>query len=178
MDAPDTNTWMPEIWEELINRYRVRSVLDVGCGGGFTAKWFLDRGLHAVGIEGYPPAIARNVLPNDHLIVWDYTRGPMRPMDKFDLCWCAEFVEHVKHEFMPNFVETFRKCHYVAMTHARPGQGGHHHVNEQTLAYWEDQLGARGFELLPLDTLKLRDLHPVTGPWGVQTLLFFKNTNW
>ena len=35
------------------------------------------------------------------------------------------------------------------MTHALPGQGGHHHVNCQPPEYWIEKMARRGYALSP-----------------------------
>ena len=69
-----------------------------------------------------------------------FSGGPPSLAGDFDLCWCSEFVEHVEQEFLPNVLAAFRRCRWVAMTHAVPGQTGHHHVNCQPRRYWLDAM--------------------------------------
>lgn len=162
---------VPDVWDRIITKFGIRSVLDVGCGGGYALEWFAKHGVRAVGVEGFQEAIERSPVP--HLIVrHDYTKGPYAPRRRFDLCWCAEFVEHVEQRFIANFVASFRCCRFVAMTHAVPGQGGFHHVNEQPPAYWEDIMTKHGFELDRKETTRLRKFRPGV-PYGVNNLLFF-----
>jgi len=47
------------------------------------------------------------------------------------------------------------------MTHAIPGQGGHHHVNERYEKYWIDVLSSHGFVFDPEITSKCRELAAV-----------------
>ena len=76
----------------------------------------------------------------------------------FDLCWCCEFVEHVYEKYITNFINDFKKCKYLAMTFAEIGQGGHHHVNENTEEYWIFTLKNFGFDFLENDTKILREM--------------------
>ena len=140
----DPNTYEPDVWEFLVDRFDVRTVVDVGCGDGRGAlAWFQQRGLAAVGIDGL------NVDGNPFIVTHDFTEGPLpkdpRAPREFDLVWAAEFVEHVAEPFVPNFMATFRTARVVAMTHAVPGQGGYHHVNCRTSDYWWGALAAVGF---------------------------------
>ena len=43
-------------------------------------------------------------------------------------------------------METFKLCKFVVVTHAYPGQGGHHHVNEQEKEYWVQLFKKYGFK--------------------------------
>ena len=56
-----------------------------------------------------------------------------------------EFVEHVEAAFVPNFAPVLGVGDVVFLTHALPGQGGHHHVNEQVSEYWLGVLAPFGF---------------------------------
>ena len=63
------------------------------------------------------------------------------------MAWSCEFVEHVEEKYIENFLATFSSARSIFMTYARPGQGGHHHVNENSEEYWVDKFNAFGFEL-------------------------------
>jgi len=122
----------------LVARYGVRSMLDVGCGPGGMVDLARDLGLVVSGIDG-DPAVGR-----PGILIHDYTSGPLR-MAAVDLIWCVEFVEHVEARYGHNYLETFRAGRVLFLTHALPGQGGHHHVNEQPPDYWIDLLTRNGW---------------------------------
>lgn len=135
----DKATWYPEMWDWLVARIGIRSVLDIGCGDGQALGYFRELGCDVVGIEGVPqedPAIR----------CWDYSDGAPEIGQTFDLGWSCEFVEHVEERYVPNILNSFAKCRVVLMTHAEPGQEGHHHVNCQPSAYWQGALAAIGYQ--------------------------------
>jgi SAM-dependent methyltransferase len=171
---PDMCTFMPDVWGYLIAKFHIDSVLDVGCGGGFSTKWFIDNGLSALGIEGDPAALAARKC--DPVLAHDFAAGPIRLVGTYDLGWAAEFLEHVEERFMPNWMAALQRCRRVVVTHALPGQGGHHHVNEQTTDYWIGKFGLFGFKHVPVETAALRATHKGE-PWGRNTLTFFENRN-
>jgi SAM-dependent methyltransferase len=143
----DPDTWYPAVWDWVCAALGVRSVLDVGCGEGHSTKYFQSRGCEVLGIDGSAEAVAASAIPERHLL-HDFTSGPFRPNRTFDLVWSCEFVEHVEERYSANFLETFRASdRYVIMTHAVPGQKGHHHVNCQPSIYWTRRLRGVGFEL-------------------------------
>ncbi len=163
---------MPDVWEHLIATFDIKSVIDVGCGAGFTTKWFKDRLGDAIGVEGDPEALKKAQCP---LVQHDYTVSEYDPKRDFDLGWCAEFVEHVEERYMPNWMATLMRCKYVAMTFATPGQGGYHHVNEQEELYWiHKAFRPYGFEHVPEVTAWMRSTSHGEA-WGRPTLTFFKN---
>ena len=103
----------------------------------------------------------------------NFSVGELETEDRFDLCWCCEFVEHVKEEFRDNFLSSFAFCKYVAMTHAVPGQGGHHHVNCQPREYWVEHMSRFGFEFDEEMTDQLKELAGKGTHYG-NTGLFFR----
>lgn len=149
----DPGSFCPELWKWAIHRYKIKSMIDVGCGSGQAMDWFFAHGCAALGIDGLPPS--------DHIpriVEHDYTTGPLNLRDPWDLCWCCEFVEHVREEFIDNFLMTFRSARFVMMTHGLYWQDGHHHVNLQRPGYWIDVVRSAGFQLLARDTIESRDL--------------------
>ena len=118
----DPDTLYPDMWDWLVDTWEVKSVIDIGCGDAPALSHFLSRGIRAVGVDGMPPT---HELVTQH----DYTTGPYVPNGEFDLAWSAEFVEHVDEVYVPNFMATFRRARFAAITHAEPGCPGWHHVN-------------------------------------------------
>ena len=153
----DGATYYPVMWKYMVDKYNIKSVIDVGCGRGFSADFFKDIGPEVLGVEGAQGAIDQSFLPRDLIVKHDYENdGPYVPEKEFDLCWSCEFVEHVEARHAANFLETYKKAKYLAITYAAPGQGGHHHVNEQYEPYWLAMMSQAGFEYLPDDTEILR----------------------
>ena len=71
---------------------------------------------------------------------------------KFDLVYSTEFFEHVDKIYMDNFLCLFKNAKYAFVSAAPPGQGGHHHVNEQPKQFWIDALKEYGLKYLPEDS--------------------------
>ena len=138
---------LPKTWKFFVDHLNIKSVVDVGCGFGFHSKYFRDMlGCEILSVEGSSKVAELSLVP-ESIVCHDYTTGPYVPGKVYDLCWSVEFVEHVDAQFVENFISTFKKCKYLAMTHGLPGQGGHHHVNEQPPEYWIDLLRQHGFIL-------------------------------
>lgn len=174
LDCNDANTFVPDVWQRLIDKYHIKSMVDVGCGAAWNTAWWHERGYYAFGIEGWHEAIAATRMPMQRMIVHDYTQGPLKLNETFDLAWCSEFVEHVEEKFIPNYMATFKCCNLVCMTYATPGQTGFHHVNEREFPYWLDKMKDNGFTHLPEDTKWMRETDQ-GGGWGRKTLCLFKN---
>lgn len=145
MKGGDPKCYSPAVWRYLLQRFTPFSVLDVGCGTGDALRWFRDHGMRTIGLEGLEANAAQCPEP---VIVHDLTRGSAK-LPPVDLVWCCEVVEHVEERYLPNLLDALGAGRVLAMTHALPGQGGFHHVNEKPQAYWRDHLAARGFAFLP-----------------------------
>lgn len=139
----DHNTLDIDVWRALIERFAVRSVLDVGCGEGH-AVWNLARmGVVAHGIDGLRLNVERAVYPIAH---HDLSSGPyFMPVD---LVISFEVAEHVNEAYAGHFLDTLANGKIVALTHALPGEDtGHHHKNCQPPEYWIERMGERGYLL-------------------------------
>jgi cyclopropane fatty-acyl-phospholipid synthase-like methyltransferase len=131
----DANTFTPKSWTYLIDRFVPRSMLDVGCGEGHTVAFFAKRGVWAHGIDGMPENVRSSVIP---IALHDILSGPyIMPVD---LVWSSEVAEHILPDKVDNYLDTLSNGKIVAMTHALPGQHGHHHVNCQPDEYWIEKM--------------------------------------
>ena len=149
----------------------IKSMLDVGCGPGGVVSLARSMGIQAFGVDG-DNTLDRGNLP---VFIHDFTTGPVPLKRTFDLCWSVEFVEHVEEKYMDNFVQAFQACRFLMMTYAYPGQGGHHHVNEQDTPYWIDKMTQAGFIFEPQMTDSIRRASTMKQRYIRQHGLFFKN---
>jgi SAM-dependent methyltransferase len=172
----DINTWSPCVWDMLLELTGAKSVVDVGCGVGYSLQYFVNKGLSCIGVDGLEDVLQHSTIPN-LITIHDYTKGSYILKKPVDLAWSCEFVEHVEEEFMENFMKTFDGCAYVAMTHALPNQPGYHHVNCQPSQYWINAFTNRGFRYLESETKILKDclIGKPYGHWVRNSLMLFKN---
>ena len=176
MDPPSQ---CPKMWKYIIETLNIKSVLDVGCGMGYAMEEFLKYCDEVVGIDGSPYALENSPV-KELIFEHDYKIGELQTEDRYDLCWSCEFVEHVEEQYIDNFLSTFAFAKYVAMTHAVPGQGGHHHVNCQPKEYWIENMKRYGFEYDDEFTQKLKEIAKTEGdysPHFLSTGLFFKKVD-
>ncbi len=170
----DDRTYCPSLWGHLLREYEVQAVIDVGCGQGFSARWFQDHGCDVLGVDGAVSARDMSVIPQSH-VVHDYDDGPYCPDRRFDLAWCSEFLEHLDEEFLPNVMETFQSASVIVATAASPGQGGWHHVNERPMSYWIAKFLDFGFGLDNSATDRARAAVKEPGQYFSQTGMIFLN---
>jgi len=140
----DESTWFPTLWTWLVNgglgSPHIKSLLDIGCGEGHSLSYFRDLGIDVLGIDGIE-------MDDPDIIQHDFTAGPWYPSQMFDAVWCCEFLEHVEERYAVNFTVALQAAPLVLVTHAFPGQGGHHHVNCRNQEYWIGFFAAIGFSL-------------------------------
>jgi SAM-dependent methyltransferase len=118
-------------WDYMIGILGVKSFLDIGCGRGYSTRYFYERGVRVLCIEGSSAAIQRSHLPvKEHpelVVEHDYALGAYWPEQTFDACWSVEFLEHVSRQYFKNYINSFRQCALIFVTASR--NGGYHHVS-------------------------------------------------
>jgi SAM-dependent methyltransferase len=180
LDGAAPGTWCPGVWDWAVNELGVNSVLEIGCGLGYATKYFHDHGCRVLGVDGSPTAIRDSVI-QQYVDQHDFCDAPYLPDGEFDLIWTAEFVEHVAEKYSGNFLVSFCSAlKFIMLTYAAPGQGGHHHVNEQPEDYWVRRLGCIGFELgIDLTTTSRRLVadHAIVGKHFRNRGLVFRRMN-
>ena len=154
----DPATHYPHMWKYLCDELNIKSIVDVGCGFGYTLDYFKNNlKTDGVGVEG-SPKVCELALNKESITRHDYCEdGPLVFSQTYDLAWSTEFVEHVDADCVDNFIATFKCAKYFAMTYATLGQQGHHHVNENTEQYWVDLMIQNGFSYDEPFTIKLRE---------------------
>lgn len=142
----DPNSWYPDLWTWLIEKFDLRSALDVGCGVGYSQKFLQDSGLGTLGLDCLQ--MKEFHLLKDRFVAHDLTSGPYIRQDRFDFVWCCEVAEHLEERFSWNIVETVaQNCNKVlAFCAAPPKSDGYHHVNCQLPLYWRGRIEAAGLK--------------------------------
>jgi SAM-dependent methyltransferase len=149
----DPYTYCPMVWNYVIDRFCIQSVLDLGSGIGNAAHYFFGKGLKTLAVEGLAENVQTALYPT---ILYDLTRGPV--VTSVDLVHCHEVAEHIAEEHLDNLISSLTSGRIILMTHALPGQGGYHHVNLKSMDYWVKHISERGYNLLTEDTNRIRTL--------------------
>jgi len=150
----DPYTYEPRLWRYLIDKFRIRSVLDVGCGQGHSLAEFSRLGCWAVGLDGLAENANYLAVP---VIQHDLTSGPFY-ISNIDLVWSCEVAEHIIESCVDNFVSTLCCGKTIAMTFAPTGALGYHHKNLQSQEYWIQKIEERGYHYSLEDTLEAMDV--------------------
>jgi hypothetical protein len=149
----DPFTFCPSVWDYIISRFGIESVMDLGSGSGNAARFFYKRGIAVVAVDGLEQNVMGSMFP---AIQHDITVGSV--VARVDLVHCQEVVEHIDEKYIDNLIRSMLCGRIVLMTHALPGQSGHHHVNLKPPGYWVEQFEQRGGFLLEEDTRRVRKL--------------------
>lgn len=166
----DHNSFAPKLWDYLLNRFAVSTVLDVGAGLGHFA-WYAAhcRNTYVIAIDGLKYNVQHGLHP---MILHDVAQHPFKT--KVDLVYAVELLEHIEEQYLENVFETFKSGGIVYATHADPGQGGYHHVNCQYFSYWERVFEDHGFIYADIET-KL--LQPYVQGHHRSGMIFINNNN-
>jgi hypothetical protein len=138
----------------VARRFRISSMLDIGCGPGGMRQIAERMDIEWQGIDGDP-----NLPPIPGRVRHDFTTGPKAPgapEAPRKLAWSVEFLEHIDERHLPNVWSAFSLCEYALITAAPPHTHGHHHVNCQPAEYWVRRFDSWGFAFLPADTTRMR----------------------
>lgn len=120
------------------------SVVDVGCGCGVYSHFFQKKGVRVLSLDGVRPpkeeSFPVSITVRDFTVPFDNTWG------KFDVALCLEVAEHIPENLSSAFLRNITSLSdRLVLSAAPPGQGGHHHVNEQPKRYWVKRLAEYGF---------------------------------
>ncbi|MEQ8830481.1 MAG: methyltransferase domain-containing protein [Alphaproteobacteria bacterium] len=172
------NTALPsarKIVPMLRDWFPIRSAVDAGCGDGSWLSVILETGADRVlGLDGPWVDAAQLKIPQDSFRRCRIDEKiEADPADRFDLAVSLEVAEHLPPARAAGFVsELCALAPVVLFSAAIPGQGGHHHVNEQWPEYWADLFAAQGYR--PVDTLRLTVWNdPSVCWWYKQNLMLF-----
>lgn len=139
----DIDSWYPELWDWLSNRFSVKTMFDVGCGCGFAMKFFSENKIVPHGID-CEQVLEHFILDKAYSSVHDLTTGPF--YYAADLVWCCEVAEHIEEQFVDNIITTLAKStqKVLALCAAPEGAGGYHHVLCRNPPYWINLLEKAG----------------------------------
>ena len=168
-------TWVDKgALKKILEKIKVNSFIDIGCGPGGMVYHAKKIGLDAIGVDG-DSSIMRS---NENLfVIHDYCLGSYLPKKNFDLGWSVEFLEHVDERFQKNYFETFKKCKYIFITHAPENSKGYNHVNLKDSDYWINVFEKYDFKYEPNLTKDIRSASTIEKNFIREYGLFFSNLN-
>lgn len=130
----------------VLRHLNIANVLDVGCGQGAWLSVWRELGVSdIVGIDGAYVDRSQLLFPQELFNPHDLSE--QFAIDrKFDLVQCLEVAEHLPESSAVTLVESLTSHGDVILfSAAPPGQGGDHHINEQSYDYWRILFEQRGY---------------------------------
>jgi SAM-dependent methyltransferase len=148
----------------LVGTLSVKTMVDVGCGPGGMVELANQLGVYAYGIDG-----DAGVHPD---FLHNFEDGPLL-VDKVDLAWSVEFLEHIEEQYLDNVFSVFKQSRFVFCT-ANP-KPGPWHFNCQPFVYWVYQFRLRGFEFNSKMTEEIKASSTMNREFVEDTGMFFFN---
>lgn len=101
---------MAEVIRDLMNKNKLRKVLDVGCGTGLLVKYLKDSGFNAHGCDNSPEALkkARKINLKKIISYASATKLPY-PNGFFDLVTAISLIEHLRKTEVEKFIKETRR---------------------------------------------------------------------
>ena len=158
-----------------------RTAIDWGCGAGLHTGALIRAGVDAVGVDA---VIADpDLRDRDAIIVKGDLRGPIERGSiptSCDLSLSIDVLEHIDEADSAAALENIVSgAQLVILSCAPPGQGGHHHVNEQPRRYWIARMAELGWRYQRRETgalercfLERRDQLPLS--WMYHNLCIYR----
>ena len=163
----------------LIERFAIRTAVDVGCGRGAWASVLIEHGVDATGIDGAYIDLDALLIPRDRFLARDLSRslGELRDgltgRDPVDLAVCLEVAEHLPTELSDALVDYLTRLGRVVLFSAAiPNQGGVRHTNERPQSYWVEKFARRDFVCFDLVRPGIWSNREVE-PWYAQNAFVF-----
>ena len=160
----------------LIKSYfKVRSVIDFGCGqGAWLREWRRSGAQEVLGLDGDYVNKDALLIDRSELLVSNLV-NPVDIGKKFDLVESLEVAEHLPESAASAFIESLvRHGDVVLFSAAAIGQGGHDHINEQPYEYWRDKFLAHDYVLIDYLRAAVKDNRAVEPWYRYNTLVFVK----
>jgi len=157
----------------------IDSIVDFGCGVGSWLAAAKHIGVeHVVGTDGdYVPA-SKLMISKDEFFPNNLAKPDTikLPQVKFDLAITLEVAEHLDESNASPFIKELTSySDLVLFSAAIPYQGGHGHVNENWLSYWEKKFNDLGFTAVDLIRPKIWNQQDVCWWYRQNVILFIKN---
>ncbi len=133
---------------EIHRRFKPKTAVDWGCGAGLHVAALRRAGVDAIGVDGADvPADLR--AEGAEVRIADLARpipAGLVPQE-YDLSVCIDVLEHLSMTDGRAALHAItRGAGLLILSCAPPGQGGHHHVNEQPRRFWVNELAQLGWQ--------------------------------
>ena len=132
---------------KIVERFRPKYVLDIGCGSGQWLDEYRKYKVRTRGIESASAAwVSMSEKTQKNVVKWDL-RNKLKKTYKPDLVQSLEVAEHIEEDYADVFIYNLVKhnADIIFLTAAPPGKGGNQHVNCQEREYWMAKMKNNGY---------------------------------
>ena len=177
-NAPQQKVLAQYFVPRIVERFKPKYVLDVGCGTGQWLDEYRKYSVLAKGIEGSGNAfIEMSEETKKNVLKWDLRDKIEKRDNNIDFVQSFEVAEHIEEEYADILIHHLVRDDpdTILLTAARPGQHGHQHVNCKERKYWEDKMKDNGylFEQDLLNEIKEWGIPKDCPDWWTQNLMVF-----
>ncbi|WP_289027922.1 sulfotransferase domain-containing protein [uncultured Paraglaciecola sp.] len=145
---------LTKLRELLAENIELSSVVDFGCGVGSWLAAAKQVSFETVlGTDGDYVSRDKLMISKHEFIANDLSKPSSiaLPLEKCDLALTLEVAEHLPEDAADDFVTKITSMSdLILFSAAIPYQGGHGHVNENWLEYWEDKFKSNGYVAVDL----------------------------
>lgn len=129
----------------LFEKFKPKTVLDIGCGIGTWLKVAKDLGAKVKGMDGNVTDTNLFCISESEFKLQDLTKEVIHN-EKYDLVICLEVVEHLPENAADTIIKTLTDASDIILFSAAiPYQGGQNHINEQWPIYWQNKFEKNKF---------------------------------
>ena len=149
-----------EYGKRLLGR-NVKSILELGSGGGWFTEEFLKRGIKIQAIEGSTVGVKKSIergIPAERIIHHDL-RLPLKLDSRFDRSFdmvvCTEVAEHIEQPFSSQLISNivnYSKLVWFSFESPRTNSDTYDHCNEQPEKFWKNLFQFFDYEMIKLPT--------------------------
>ncbi|MBZ2163615.1 sulfotransferase domain-containing protein [Alteromonas stellipolaris] len=165
--------------KNLEEKIALNSVFDFGCGVGSWLAAAKKVGFKQVyGTDGDYVPRDKLMINSDEFINNNLTEPDLihLPQTKFDLAITLEVAEHLPEKAANSFINKIvATADLVLFSAAIPYQGGHGHVNENWLSYWQGKFNNVGFTAIDLLRPEIWNNQKVCWWYRQNIIVFIKN---
>ncbi len=130
----------------IVECFRPKTVIDVGCGTGALLKAFRDLNCEVLGLEYSQAGIDYCQKRGIPIGKFNIERDEVPNATHSDVVLSFEVAEHLPSRFANRYVNLLcRLAPVVVISAATPGEGGHGHINEQPHLYWIEKFTQNGY---------------------------------
>ena len=156
----NTREYSEIVAKDLIERYKIESIVDFGCGVGFYVETAFKLGIKALGYEKY--LSNSSDFMNKEILQFINEGDVTLPIicGKFDCAISVEVGEHIPENSSDRLVENMCNAsdRLIIFTAGHIGQKGKGHINCQKRKFWIEKFEQRGWNYLDKEVEKTRKI--------------------